>query len=95
MCVLDFLQERSHNTNPGDFESMFIKTAGSLTRRNPASKKQQERACARLLGISRNLQERSESGQAGEPEKSGPWRQEQEVSSGPVAATHGKSRRDP
>ena len=30
--VLDFVQERFHNTSPGDFESMFIKAGDSETK---------------------------------------------------------------
>ena len=31
--VLDFMQERFHNTRPGDFESMLVKAGDSETRK--------------------------------------------------------------
>ena len=32
LLVLDFVQEKFHNTSPGDFESMFIKAGDSETK---------------------------------------------------------------
>ena len=43
MWVLDFVQERFHNTSPGDDEGVFIEAVDSETRKG-LGQKQQERA---------------------------------------------------
>lgn len=42
MRVLDFVQERCHETSPADIESVFINAGGSETRVGPGLKKSQE-----------------------------------------------------
>ena len=42
--VLDFVQEKFHNTSPSDFEKMFVKAEDSETRKALGQKTQQDRA---------------------------------------------------
>ena len=72
---LDFVQERFHNTKPGDTEDIY-ESWGQWNKGGLGQRKQQERDQAGLPPLT----EKSEKG--------GPWRQVQGVSLGQAASAH-------